>query len=65
MPVKRNRSGTRVLADPSGPADRIQRALRQASQAPLYRTGADFAKALGADYAIKGDVLKRVAIKAQ
>jgi len=51
---------------PSHPVQVIaSRALRQASQAPLYRTGADFAKALAADYAIKGDVLKRTAIKAQ
>ncbi|HEY2817516.1 MAG TPA: tripartite tricarboxylate transporter substrate binding protein [Casimicrobiaceae bacterium] len=45
--------------------ERFQRAVRQASQVPLYRNGADFAKALAADYAIKGDVLKRAAIKAQ
>lgn len=45
--------------------ERFQRAVRQASQVPLYRNGADFAKALAADYAIKGDVLKRAAIKLQ
>ena len=43
--------------------ERFQRAVRQASQVLLYRNGGDFAKALAADYAIKGDVVKRAAIK--
>jgi tripartite-type tricarboxylate transporter receptor subunit TctC len=43
--------------------ERYQKAVRQASQQPLYRNGADFAKVLADDYAIKGDVVKRAGIK--
>jgi tripartite-type tricarboxylate transporter receptor subunit TctC len=50
----------RVVAD-----ERFQRAVRQASQEPVYRNSADFARMLAADYAIKGDVVKRAGIKAQ
>lgn len=43
--------------------DRYQRSVRQASQQPLYRNGADFAKVLADDFAIKGDVVRRAGIK--
>lgn len=45
--------------------ERFQRAVRQASQEPVYRNGADFAKLLAADYAIKGDIVKRAGVKSQ
>jgi tripartite-type tricarboxylate transporter receptor subunit TctC len=45
--------------------EKYQRALRQASQQPLYRNAGDFSKALADDYAIKGDIVKRAGIKAQ
>lgn len=48
----------KIVAD-----DRYQRAVRQASQQPMYRDGADFARVLAEDYAIKGDIVKRAAIK--
>jgi hypothetical protein len=38
--------------------------VRQASQEPLYRNGVEFARVLAADYAIKGEVVKRAGIKA-
>jgi tripartite-type tricarboxylate transporter receptor subunit TctC len=43
--------------------ERYRRAVRDASQQPVYRSGADFAKVLRDDYAIKGDVVKRAGIK--
>ena len=43
--------------------DRYQKAVRQASQQPVYRNAADFAKVLAEDYAIKGDIVKRAGIK--
>ena len=43
--------------------DRYQKAVRQASQQPLYRNSADFARVLADDYAIKGDIVKRAGIK--
>jgi len=49
----------KVVAD-----ERFRRAARQASQEPVYRNSADFAAALAADYAIKGDVVKRAGIRA-
>ncbi len=49
----------KVVAD-----ERFRRAARQASQVPVYRTSADFARALADDYAIKGEVVKRAGIKA-
>jgi tripartite-type tricarboxylate transporter receptor subunit TctC len=49
----------KIVAD-----ERFQRAVRQASQEPVYRNGADFAKVLAADYAIKGDIVKRAGVKA-
>lgn len=47
-----------VVAD-----ERFQRAVRLASQEPIYRNAADFAKVLAADYAIKGEIVKRAGIK--
>ena len=44
--------------------ERYRRAVRQASQVPVYRNGADFARALADDHAIKGDVVRRAGIKA-
>ena len=44
--------------------ERFQRAARQSSQQALYRSGADFARVLVDDYAIKGDVVRRAGIKA-
>ena len=49
----------KVVAD-----ERYRRAVRQASQVPVYRNGADFARALADDHAIKGDVVRRAGIKA-
>jgi tripartite-type tricarboxylate transporter receptor subunit TctC len=49
----------KVVAD-----ERFRRATRQASQESLYRNSSDFARVLAADYAIKGDVVKRAGIKA-
>ncbi len=48
----------KVVAD-----ERFQRATRQASQEPVYRSGADFAQLLAADYAIKGEIVKRAGVK--
>ena len=45
--------------------ERYQRAVRQASQEPLYRNGSEFAQRLAADFAIKGDIVKRAGVKAQ
>lgn len=45
--------------------ERFQRAVRQASQEPVYRSGADFAKVLAADYAVKGDIVRKAGVKAQ
>jgi tripartite-type tricarboxylate transporter receptor subunit TctC len=50
----------KIVAD-----ERFQKAVRQASQEPVYRNGADFARILAADYAIKGDIVKRAGVKAQ
>jgi tripartite-type tricarboxylate transporter receptor subunit TctC len=44
--------------------ERYRRTVRQASQQPLYRNGAGFARVLADDYVIKGDVVKRAGIKA-
>ena len=49
----------KVVAD-----ERFRRATRQANQEPVYRNGADFARLLADDYAIKGDLIKRAGIKA-
>ena len=49
----------KIVAD-----ERFQKAVRQASQEPVYRNGADFARILAADYAIKGNIVKRAGIKA-
>ncbi|MBI3513170.1 MAG: tripartite tricarboxylate transporter substrate binding protein [Proteobacteria bacterium] len=48
-----------VVAD-----ERFQRAVRQASQEPVYRDAAHFGQMLAADYAIKGEIVKRAGIKA-
>jgi tripartite-type tricarboxylate transporter receptor subunit TctC len=48
----------KIVAD-----ERFRRAVRQASQEPVYRSGAEFAKLLAADYAIKGDIVKRAGVK--
>lgn len=48
----------KVVAD-----ERFRKATRQASQEPIYRGGAEFAQMLAADYAVKGDVVKRAGIK--
>ena len=45
--------------------ERFQQAVRRASQEPMYRNAADFAKVLAADYAIKGEIVRRAGIKAQ
>ncbi len=44
--------------------ERYQRAAVQASQQPLYRNAADFARVVAADYDVKRDVVKRAGIKA-
>lgn len=43
--------------------ERYQKAVRQASQQPMFRSAADFGKVLADDYAIKGDIVKRAGIK--
>jgi len=43
---------------------RYQQKLRELSQEPVYRNGADFAKVLAEDLAAKGDIVKRAGIKA-
>jgi tripartite-type tricarboxylate transporter receptor subunit TctC len=50
----------KIVAD-----ERFQKAVRQASQEPVYRNGADFARLLANDYAVKGDIVKRAGVKAQ
>ncbi len=50
----------KIVAD-----ERFQKAVRQASQEPVYRNGADFARILATDYAIKGDIVKRAGVNAQ
>jgi tripartite-type tricarboxylate transporter receptor subunit TctC len=49
----------KVVAD-----ERYQKAVRQQSQEPVFRDSAEFAKLLAADYAIKGDIVKRANLKA-
>jgi tripartite-type tricarboxylate transporter receptor subunit TctC len=44
--------------------ERYQRAAVQASQQPLYRNAADFARVVTADYNMKRDVVKRAGVKA-
>jgi len=48
----------KIVAD-----ERYRKAVVQASQQPVFRKGADFAKLLADDYAIKGDIVKRANIK--
>ena len=48
----------KIVAD-----ERYRKAVVQASQQPVFRKGADFAKLLSDDYAIKGDIVKRANIK--
>ncbi len=50
----------KIVAD-----ERFQRAVRQASQEPVYRSSAEFAKVLAADYAVKGDIVRNAGIKSQ
>jgi tripartite-type tricarboxylate transporter receptor subunit TctC len=50
----------KIVAD-----ERFQRAVRQASQEPVYRSSAEFAKVLAADYAVKGDIVRNAGIKTQ
>jgi len=45
--------------------ERFQRAVRQASQEPVYRSSSEFAKVLAADFAVKGDVVRNAGIKVQ
>jgi tripartite-type tricarboxylate transporter receptor subunit TctC len=49
----------KVVAD-----ERFRQAARQANQEAIYRNSADFTRALAADFAIKGEVVKRAGIKA-
>jgi tripartite-type tricarboxylate transporter receptor subunit TctC len=42
--------------------ERYRKAVRQASQEPVYRSGAEFTQLLVNDYAIKGDIVKRAGI---
>ncbi len=48
----------KIVAD-----EKYRAAVRRASQDPVYRSGADFAKILADDHAIKGDVVRRAGIK--
>jgi len=48
-----------------GADERFQRAVRQAAQEPVYRSSADFAKVLDADYAVKGDIVRNAGVKTQ
>ena len=50
----------KVVAD-----ERYRKAVRLASQEPVYRNGSQFAQMLATDYAIKGDIVKRAHVKGQ
>ena len=45
--------------------ERYRRAVRQASQEPVYRNGAEFARMVAEDFAIKGEVVRKAGIKGQ
>ena len=47
----------------AGQDERFQKAVRQASQQPIYRNSADYARVLAEDSRIKQDVIKRAGIK--
>lgn len=45
--------------------ERYRRAVRQASQEPVYRNGVEFARMVAEDFAIKGEVVRKAGIKGQ
>ncbi|HSV18322.1 MAG TPA: tripartite tricarboxylate transporter substrate binding protein [Casimicrobiaceae bacterium] len=53
-----------AACETAGKDERFQNAVRQASQEPIYRNAADFARVLAEDSRIKQDVIKRAGIKA-
>ena len=53
-----------AACDTAGHDERFQKAVRQATQEPVYRSSAEFAKVLAADSDVKRDVIKRAGIKA-
>ena len=53
-----------AACETAGKDERFQKAVRQASQEPIYRNAADFARVLAEDSRIKQDVIKRAGIKA-
>lgn len=53
-----------AACDTAGHDERFQKAVRQASQEPLYRNSSDFANVLAEDSKVKQDVIKRAGIKA-
>jgi len=53
-----------AACDTAGHDERFRQAVRQASQEPVYRTSAEFAKLLAADSDTKREVIKRAGIKA-
>lgn len=52
-----------AACETAGKDERFQKAVRQASQEPLYRTSAEYARVLAEDSRIKQDVIKRAGIK--
>jgi tripartite-type tricarboxylate transporter receptor subunit TctC len=53
-----------AACDAAGHDERFQKAVRQATQEPVYRTSSEFAKLLAADSETKREVIKRAGIKA-
>lgn len=52
-----------AACETAGKDERFQKAVRQASQEPIYRDSADYARVLAEDSRIKQDVIKRAGIK--
>jgi tripartite-type tricarboxylate transporter receptor subunit TctC len=53
-----------AACETAGKDERFQKAVRQASQEPVYRNASDFARVLVEDSKIKQEVIKRAGIKA-
>ena len=53
-----------AACDAAGHDERFQKAVRQATQEPIYRSSPEFAKVLAADSEVKREVIKRAGIKA-
>jgi len=53
-----------AACDAAGHDERFRKAVRQATQEPIYRSSAEFAQVLAADSETKREVIKRAGIKA-